>query len=84
MPATAEQKTAIIRAFIQQVFIADSQRADVDTADLAAAAEAAYNWAETNQLSFNAALPVPFKTVATAGQKAYLLNCAVRELVGTL
>lgn len=81
MPATTQQSEAIAHAFVQQVFTADRQVAKVDVVELADAAEAAYNWAETNQAAYNTALTTPFKTVATLKQKAWLLAFAIRELV---
>jgi hypothetical protein len=45
--------------------------------DLRAAVDAADNWADANAASFNAALPIPFRTNATSGQKALLLALVV-------
>lgn len=42
--------------------------------DLIAAAAAADQWATDNAASYNAALPAPFRTTATAAQKAALLS----------
>ncbi len=81
MPATETQKKTIARVFIEQVHVGESQTAKVDMPELKAAAEAAYNWVEANQVSYNIALPSPFKTIADARQKAWLLAFAVRELV---
>ena len=44
--------------------------------DLRDAIDAADNWIESNQASYNAALPTPFRTNATTAQKT-LLFCAV-------
>jgi len=41
--------------------------------DLVAAVQAADAWATANAASFNTALPDPFKSTATAAQKAALL-----------
>lgn len=46
-------------------------------ADIQAAINAADDWANTNAASFNTALPVAFRTNATATQKALLLACVV-------
>jgi hypothetical protein len=43
-------------------------------ADLQNAAAAVDNWATANATSFNTALPEPFKSTATAAQKAALLS----------
>jgi len=42
-------------------------------ADLDAAVAAADAWATSNAASYNVALPEPFKSVASSGQKAALL-----------
>jgi hypothetical protein len=42
-------------------------------ADITAAINAADQWATDNSVGYNAALPVPFRTTATASQKALLL-----------
>lgn len=41
--------------------------------DLQAAVTAVDTWCTNNSASFNTALPDPFKSIATAGQKAALL-----------
>lgn len=41
--------------------------------NLEAAATAVDAWCDANQASYNAALPLPFRTNATAAQKAILL-----------
>jgi len=46
-------------------------------ADLVAAVQAADAWCSANAASFNAALPAPFSTTATAAQKAALLAFVV-------
>jgi hypothetical protein len=51
----------------------DSLGRVLDKPSLQAAVVAADNWATANAASFNAALPEPFKSTATAGQKAELL-----------
>ena len=48
----------------------------VNKADLKAAVDATDEWIEDNQVSYNSALPNPFKTQATQAQKT-LLFCAV-------
>lgn len=44
-------------------------------ADLQAAINATDTWIENNQVSYNAALPNPFKTNATQAQKTLLFCC---------
>ncbi len=45
--------------------------------DLKAAVDAADNWVDANAASYNAALPLPFRNNATAGQKSLLLVAVV-------
>jgi hypothetical protein len=51
---------------------------------LRAAVDAADDWANSNAASYNSALPLPFRTAATAAQKALLLVFVIarRHLVG--
>lgn len=48
-------------------------------ADIQAAIAATDDWAVANAASFNSALPLPFRTVATAAQKARLLMYVIRR-----
>lgn len=48
-------------------------------ADIQAAAIAADAWASANAASYNTALPVPFRTAATAAQKSDLLSDIMRK-----
>lgn len=52
--------------------------------DLAAAVTAADAWADTNATSYNTALPVPFRTTATAAQKSILLAYVCMKRTGVL
>mgnify|MGYP001578012282 CR=1 FL=1 len=47
--------------------------------DLKAAVNAVDLWVENNKVSYNTALPEPFKSSATAAQKARLLMWVVRH-----
>lgn len=47
--------------------------------DLRAAVDAADQWAEDNQASFNSALPLPARTELTAKQKALLLMEVIKR-----
>lgn len=53
-------------------------------ADLGEAVTAVDTWVDTNQTSFNAALPQPFKGAATSTQKALLLCYVVMRRVSKL
>lgn len=52
--------------------------------DLAAAVGAADDWADANATSYNSALPLPFRTTATAQQKAILLALVAMKRTGVL
>lgn len=52
--------------------------------DLAAAVTAADGWADTNATSYNTALPLPFRTTATAAQKSILLAYVAMKRTGVL
>lgn len=52
--------------------------------DLKAAVDAADDWLETNQASFNTALPQPFRGAASVGQKTFLLCYVAMRRAGQL
>ena len=52
-------------------------------AEVRAAIDAADQWVEDNQVSFNSALPEPFQTWATQRQKAQLLMLVVLRRFNT-
>lgn len=51
-------------------------------ADLDAAIRAADAWCDANAVSYNSALPQPFRTNATAAQKSALLDFVARRRAG--
>lgn len=52
--------------------------------DLSAAINAADQWIEDNQASFNAALPLPFRTTATLTQKTLIFAYVAFRRAGLL
>ena len=52
--------------------------------DVLAAVNAVDDWAEANAAAYNAALPLPFRTTATASQKALLLAYVCMRRSGIL
>lgn len=58
--------------------------AGISKVDLAAALAAADQWAEDNAAAYNTALPVPFRTSATAAEKALLLCYVIMRRSGRL
>lgn len=73
MALTAQQVDATWKQFVDDQVQSSSQPIQFNQADLRAAVIATDAWATTNAASFNAGLPDPFKTNATAAQKAALL-----------
>lgn len=57
---------------------------DVVKGDLRAALDATDTWIENNQGAFNAALPEPYKTAATAAQKTLLFCYVAMRRAGLL
>lgn len=55
-----------------------------DKPALAAAIGAIDQWVEDNTASFNTALPLPFRTAATAAQKAELFGYVLWRRIGRL
>jgi hypothetical protein len=84
MVATQQQIDDMTQRFVDEVFVAQNQKATLDKDDLKAALEAAYNWLESNVVSFKNALPEPAATVATNRQKAEFERIAAAEFVETL
>jgi hypothetical protein len=52
--------------------------------ELRAALNATDDWIEANQGSFNAALPIPFRTTATVPQKVFLFCYVAMRRAGRL
>ena len=75
---TDRQRTAYAwaRSQIETVTFTRSQ--------LKAAVDAADQWVEDNQTSFNTALPIPFRTNATLTQKVILLAYVLWRRIGQL
>lgn len=78
MPILSE----VEREEIWKEMVAKNREGEVDSltrADLRAAVDATDDWIVANQASFNAALPLPARTVLTAQQKALLFSYVVRR-----
>lgn len=79
MAFTAQQAREAAIAMAQ----AESGLRTMSKSDLVAAVNAADQWCTDNASSYNTALPVPFRTTATAAQKAALLSfVALRRWAG--
>lgn len=71
MAFNAAQIREIRNGFATEIFASVS--CPFTKADIDAAIVAADDWATANASSYNTALPQPFRSTATAGQKAALL-----------
>lgn len=69
-------RNAALRDFLRKAFKETGALCAFDTTELRAAIDATDDWIDLNAGSFNAALPDPFKSVASAQQKT-LLFCYV-------
>lgn len=74
MALTSPQVEATWKRWADDQVRSSSQPIQFSQADLRAAVAAVDAWATANAASFNAALPEPFKSGATATQKAALLS----------
>lgn len=75
------------RAATMREWVRDAYRdatANMSTEDIRAAINAVDDWTESNQASFNTALPEPFKSTATAKQKAQMLSFVALKRTGVL
>lgn len=70
---TTAQINATWKQWVDDQVQASGQPIQFNQADLRAAVAAVDAWATANAASFNTALPEPFKSAATATQKAALL-----------
>ncbi len=82
--STDAQRFKMARKFASREFNDLAKTANMHLDDLKAAADVADQWADNNAASFNAALPEPFKSIATADQKTVLLAYVILERAGLL
>lgn len=76
---------AVVRQTWRALLDSDSSLGNLFTkVDLADAVTKADAWADANAASYNAALPQPFRTQASAGQKALLLAYVCMKRTGVL
>jgi hypothetical protein len=72
------------REFIRKTFEQLSQTATMDTAAIKAALDATDDWVDANAASYNAALPLPFRTTATAAQKNLMVAYCTMKRAGVI
>lgn len=82
MPLTTQQQKAVWKAIADK--IGETTAVRFSKAELIAAANAADSWASDNAASFNAALPNPFRSTATAAEKNLLLAYVCLARAGLL
>lgn len=81
---TRQEKKKICSPWIREAFVKARKTADMNFDDLGAAAQAAEDWVTTNQASFVAALPEPFKGLTNATEKTLLLVYVAMKRVGLI
>lgn len=79
MALTETERLRGARTWAKRVFVNRNQTATVTASEVKAAFDAADDWVDSVQASFNAALPEPFKSTATAEQKALMLVYVVMK-----
>lgn len=84
MPLTDEELTEGMRHWVRKIFVEMGGTATMTTVDIKVAFAAVDAWVDDNQISYNSALPEPFKSTATAEQKAMLLCFVVMKQTGII
>ena len=84
MALTETERLAGARTWVKRVFVSRNETATVTASDVKAAFDAADGWIDSVQVSFNSALPEPFKSTATADQKALMLVFVVMKRAGLI
>ncbi len=67
-----QQRIEVMREWAKREFVEKRMTATLNTNDIKPAIDATDIWIENNQASFNAVLPEPFKSTATAEQKTLM------------
>ena len=79
MPVISNISRAEVSAEIQEGLSTVREGLGLTKPQLLAAVAAADQWASDNAAAFNAALPLPARTVLTASQKARLLTAVIEK-----
>jgi len=77
-------RTEAARAFITRIYVALSQTANCNNAQIKAAIDATDDWIDSNATSFNNALPTAFRNNATTAQKTQLFCMVALKRAGLL
>jgi hypothetical protein len=81
---TDEEKRKIAKRFVTRAYKELLDIADLDADQIIAAIQPTEDWIELNQGLFNAALPLPFRSTATAAQKTLLFTYVAFNRAGLL
>ena len=74
MTVLTDQQRKTLTADLMQMLSSRRENLPFLKADLLAAVSASDDWAESNTVSYNSALPQPFRGIATPDQKSGLLE----------
>ncbi len=80
MPLNATQTTETMRDFAREVFAQAGRTANVDTDAIEAAVTDLVTFIENNAAAIDAALPEPFKGMASVEQKRHLVGLVAAKL----
>jgi len=75
-------RQAVARQWVEHAFVRRDQTATMDHAAIKSAVDAADDWVDVNGVTFNAILPIAFRTTATVAQKSLLLAYVILKRSG--
>jgi len=84
MPLDATNRARAVAQFMRDAVIAGASLAGITKTDITAAVAATDDWIDTNQASFNTALPVNFRTNANLATKTFLFCYVAMRRAGRL
>ena len=82
MALSPDDRKDCTRRMIERIFVRSGTTANMTVDEILAAVNAADDWLETVAATYNLALPVAFRTKATARQKAMLLASLCMKRAG--
>lgn len=85
MPALSDSDRVLCaREWIERIFVRAGVTANLTSAQIKSAVDAADDWADANAASFNSALPTAFRNNATTEQKTLLLSYVILKRAGII
>ncbi len=81
---TRQEKKNIASPWVQRVFLKARKAADLSLSGLEPAIQATEDWIDTNQASFVAALPEPFKSKTNGTEKTLLFVYVAMKRAGLI